>query len=466
MRDALRGLARKGAVVPDHFGLAYDRWAPINTDHAKEKERWKLSNEDRETWLTSLSNIKVPNGYEAAFTRWKDGLAEDRSLCVEVTFCSRLLLGHGNPTAVENGLTVHHTWGTPVIPGSSLKGLLNHYVQVVYGPDGPGDKDREDWRGVGWDGGRIKKAPGKYHKYLFGAPASDDAPEGMSRGNVIFQDAWMVPGVAQPFARDVLTPHQFAYYRDEDGAAAGPNDWDSPNPVGLMTVKPGVTFLLALTGPEEWTRLTLKLLVEALYEWGVGGKTAAGYGRIDSDARDKALESLLTEEDRAQKRAEGWAKELFEAPAIKWVRENKADLEGGALSAEQRARREKLIALGFAAAWAEGKQKDGKNNEPAKVLTELAAALGVVQQRAAAQPQGEASAAVSAEHQAQIDAIEKVAQFTELVEGGALEAWPLEALKALSGGAQKKFDFKKGLKGTKHEGAFKKLRELMRAKEG
>ena len=34
------------------------------------------------------------------------------------------------------GLTVHHTWGVPVIPGASLKGLCAHYTAATYGMGG------------------------------------------------------------------------------------------------------------------------------------------------------------------------------------------------------------------------------------------------------------------------------------------------------------------------------------------
>src|SRR5690606_17987305 len=53
---------------------------------------------------------------------------------------------------------------------------------------------------------------------------------------------------------------------------------DSPNPVAFLTVRPKCRFLLALSGPSEWTDLAGKLLADALASWGVGGKTSAGYG--------------------------------------------------------------------------------------------------------------------------------------------------------------------------------------------
>jgi CRISPR-associated protein Cmr6 len=110
-----------------------------------------------------------------------------------------------------------------------------------------------------------------------------DGEEGAARrGCVEFHDALYVPGSAghKPFARDVLTVHQKRYYDSREDSKEWPSDWDSPNPVGFLTVRPGTRFLLVLTGPGEWTGLAMTLLLEALAAWGIGGKTSTGYGRL------------------------------------------------------------------------------------------------------------------------------------------------------------------------------------------
>jgi CRISPR-associated protein Cmr6 len=37
---------------------------------------------------------------------------------------------------------------------------------------------------------------------------------------------------------------------------------------------------VALSGPPDWTEFAGRLLRDALEQWGVGGKTSAGYGRL------------------------------------------------------------------------------------------------------------------------------------------------------------------------------------------
>lgn len=296
MRDALAHLWQ-GVETADHAGLAYDVLAPVVDGAVPESERSR--------WLERIARTKLPDGYPSAYTVWADALAGDESRGAEVELASRLLVGHGNSSAIDVGLTLHNTWGVPVIPGSALKGLLAHYVDAVIGPvDGdrawhPLDpnapaaaKERLAWKGVTWRGPRIQDAPGAVHRALFGAPTAEsddvwrahDPDVGQRRGLVVFHDAWMVPPAkATPhLAVDVLTVHQKNYYNHQ-GAKGGPNDHDDPNPVGFLSVPPGVRFLLALSGPPVWTELALTLLREALTEWGVGGKTSAGYGRIARD---------------------------------------------------------------------------------------------------------------------------------------------------------------------------------------
>ncbi len=290
MRARLRALAQR--QQPDHAGLAYDVWAPfeaLGADEAQDHAREKL----RDEWLGRLERLELPGDYARAYEVWAHGLLSDGSAVAYGRLTSRLLVGHGNASPTEVGLTLHHTWGAPIIPGSALKGLLAHYVATLYGPDAQGaDPEREAFRGVRWDGHRIAAGPGAVYRSLFGAPSSDDGGEAEA-GYVIFHDALLVPpgvggSAARPFARDVLTPHQATHARAggrdaQTGADVWPSDYDDPTPVSFLSVRPGGEFLIALGGDPDWARFTLDLLCAALEQWGVGGKTVAGYGRMTFD---------------------------------------------------------------------------------------------------------------------------------------------------------------------------------------
>lgn len=293
MRDVLRSLRR----LPDHVGLAYDMWAPVAAtgDHAG-----KVPDDDRDEWFERLEGQGVNRDYEQAYARWYGALEGLQATVAQVVLSSRLLIGHGNPSAAEVGLTVHHTWGVPLLPGSSLKGLLHHAVVDRYGPDSETwsvhplaqeDEARAGFQPAYWEDRHARHGPGVAVRSLFGAPAADsdrqwqrpdeDAPVGAQRGGLSFLDAWLVPNsVDRPFRKDTLTVHQRGYYGQSGDERSWPNDYEGPNPVGFLTVRPGPRFLLAIAGSEPLARWAMDELLLALDERGIGGKTTSGYGRL------------------------------------------------------------------------------------------------------------------------------------------------------------------------------------------
>lgn len=293
MRRAMHGVIVGRPEIPEHMGLAYDVLAPVTED--PREQTTKVPDERKGEWLDQLERQSVPKDYACFFDCWKRAFEKEGCGTAELRAVSRILVGHGNPSATEVGITLHHTWGVPCVPGSALKGLLSHYVDAVYGPrkeglaaasGGPGDGERDQYRGVIWSRSRIQRGPGRVYRAIFGAPsAEEDHPasgeEGAIQGGVVFHDALYVPGSCpgdKPFARDVLTVHHREYYTS--GGESYPNDYDSPNPVGFLSVRPGARFLVALGGASEWTTFVMPLLQDALRDWGVGGKTTSGYGRL------------------------------------------------------------------------------------------------------------------------------------------------------------------------------------------
>ena len=328
MRQVLRDSI--GCDVPDHLGLAYDAWAPTEVADGK------VSDDNRRPWLDKLAKLAVSPDYARSFERWKASFSATGDRLAELTLASRLLIGHGNASAIV-GLTVHHTWGVPVIPGSALKGLVAHYVDAIYGPTDPGKKPweqqgderaRADYQSVTWNRRRIERGPGAIYRALFGAPDAredealreHDFAAGAAAGVVTFHDALYVPGSIadnKPFAADVLTVHQKGYY-DSSGQSA-PNDYASPNPVAFLTVRPKCRLLLALSGPSEWTELAGQLLADALRNWGVGGKTAAGYG-IGTVGQWKAPEPRRSKAEQAVADMEKHGKDALSGDIEKWLR--------------------------------------------------------------------------------------------------------------------------------------------------
>jgi CRISPR-associated protein Cmr6 len=319
MRECLRQIQR----VPDHVGLAYDTWAPVGPEG-----KVPDADDKRAKWLAQLASLAISPDYARAFERWRSSFAGTSVRLVELTLVSRLLVGHGNASATDVGLEVHHTWGVPTIPGSALKGLLAHYVDAVYGPSDPSlrpweqpDSDeqaRARLQGTTWDKQRIQRGPGDVFRTLFGAPDADEdgtwrdrgIAAGATVGSVVFHDALYIPGSApenRAYSTDVLTVHQKEYYGSL--GKTWPCDYDGPNPIAFLTVRPQTKLLFALSdlrgGNGECVNLAMRLLLDALREWGVGGKTTGGYGR------------LLSDDELAKQRTRSTASEVSPGPKHK-----------------------------------------------------------------------------------------------------------------------------------------------------
>jgi len=186
--------------------------------------------------------------YKLAFERWK---AMTPGADADLDVRGRLIVGLGGENVLETGITLHHTYGIPVIPGSALKGLAAHYCSQEAGRENPDLREG-----------------GAHYRTIFGT--TDDS------GHVVFHDAWIHPG-SKGLVADVMTPHHGNYYAGKPGAA--PTDFDDPNPVTFLSVA-GKFRVVVSCENKDWADFTLKLLKAALRDWGVGGKTSAGYGRL------------------------------------------------------------------------------------------------------------------------------------------------------------------------------------------
>ncbi len=217
--------------------------------------------------------------YRRAFDRWRGGISEVRAEAdLQTPPHSRLIVGLGNKGVIEAGLRLHHTYGVPLIPGSALKGLASHYCAEVWGKTDP----QYALPSHGFDPDRDTN----YHRLLFGA--TDDS------GVIRFEDAWLHPDSLAPrdqgLLADVMTPHHQKWQTDENIA---PTDFDSPVPVPFLSVAGRFHLALSWQGPDhpdagKWVGLAFSLLREVVQEWGVGGKTTSGYGRL-SDASERPV---------------------------------------------------------------------------------------------------------------------------------------------------------------------------------
>lgn len=208
--------------------------------------------------------------YDAAYSRWNESFSPSPlHLTQELHTGGRLIIGLGSSGVLETGLRLHHTYGVPLIPGSALKGVASHYCHEAWG--------QRHLESVG-EGHRQFRRGEKAHSLLFGTTSDG--------GVITFHDAWITPRSLGEGAlhMDVMTPH----HPDWQAKGVPPTDIDSPTPIPFLSVSGAFQVRLSWSGPIEtpaeraqaWTQLAMGLLQEALAEWGVGGKTSSGYGRL------------------------------------------------------------------------------------------------------------------------------------------------------------------------------------------
>lgn len=224
--------------------------------------------------------------YQAGYDRWKATLPAVRAETI-LEVQGRMIIGLGAENVLETGITLHQTYGVPFIPGSALKGLAAHYAHSVWGSE---EEERKPFLNRGENRRQnVKGFQGDYHKILFG--------DQTQAGYITFHDAWITPEtLGRSLCRDVMTVHHPKYYQaDAQDNESAPTDFDSPIPIPFLSVKGSFHVTVSCDVNDEngrnWAKLAVELLKEALAEWGIGGKTNSGYGRLVESRKDSSIHS-------------------------------------------------------------------------------------------------------------------------------------------------------------------------------
>jgi CRISPR-associated protein Cmr6 len=186
--------------------------------------------------------------YNKFLKRWKVLLESINSTQITGKVQWRLVVGLGSGSVLETSMTLHHIFGVPYIPGTTLKGVVSSYYIEQY-------KSIEQFA-MNEDQTYIK---------LFGNENQ--------KGKVIFFDAF--PTEFPKLEIDIMNPHYSKYYKGE----TPPADWLTPVPIKFLTVAKDTEFIFAFkTEEEELKKLVKELIKESLENFGIGAKTAVGYG--------------------------------------------------------------------------------------------------------------------------------------------------------------------------------------------
>lgn len=330
MTDAFRAALKPAVQVVDgnrrldNPGLVLDRYQCRTRADADAMGRL----------LDRVCSSPPPPLYRDAFAEWRRTiLALPGVRAQEFGARTRLIVGLGSESVRETGITLLRPYGVPVLPGSALKGLARRYAQEFLDPS-----QRDALR------------------YLFGEQAM--------ASYLTYLDAWYVPDSApgdQPLCRDVITVHHPRYYASQ-GKDRAPWDFDDPNPVPFIAAQG--RYLVAVLAPDagaEWAEQALRVLTQALGDWGIGGKTSSGYGRLDphgprlplppeAEAAQGAAQKLI-DRIRALTPAEA-AERVDGIPRLRSLYEEARELADEAMqTAAYRAIRDKLEEAGVLKQW-------------------------------------------------------------------------------------------------------------------
>jgi CRISPR-associated protein Cmr6 len=280
MRNALSG------HDTGHAGLLLECRLPLCLENAADLEDQTRRQEYQKVLIEKACKWEGEDLYRLAFQQYRARLEQLRARTSEVRTLDRVIVGLGADNPLETSITLNRLYGVPLIPGSALKGLARSYLRNQV------RTHLDQAEGPSWE---------ECDRVLFG-----DTSE---CGKVVFFDAWWVPDGEPPLSKDVITVHHPGYYNPPGGKRLPPTDFDDPNPVSFVSARG--SFLVAVKGPDEgWTGFALKLLLQALEDYGVGAKTSSGYGRLiavedqaqpdgsgPANLEESFLECFLTELD-------------------------------------------------------------------------------------------------------------------------------------------------------------------------
>ncbi|RMG26605.1 MAG: type III-B CRISPR module RAMP protein Cmr6 [Methanobacteriota archaeon] len=227
-----------------NMGLVFNKYFPWNINKEISKSHGWIN-----AYIKEFNNIHSKDEYNL---RYRKMVRKSNGLLFEMKCMSDLIIGMGNAHPMENGFTFDHTQGLPFIPGTTIKGI---------------------WKA-------SEQAKAKEEK----KESKNNAKEDKKVDDFVFLDA--IP-LSVKLRLDIMTPHYQPYY--SSGGTSPPGDWYNPIPIQFITVSKGSKFLWGILSrtkdrnglqKDNLKRVTSQIK-EHLLNFGIGGKTAVGYGRIE-----------------------------------------------------------------------------------------------------------------------------------------------------------------------------------------
>ncbi|MCB0473998.1 MAG: type III-B CRISPR module RAMP protein Cmr6 [Flavobacteriaceae bacterium] len=183
----------------------------------------------------------------------------------------RLVVGLGGESVYETSITLHHVYGIPYIPGSSIKGVVRSWIITSYF-----SCHDENGQKIAFNLKKAEERAQKHPGFIDWFGSQDEA------GKITFFDAF--PIEAPRIEPDIMNVHYQNYYSDNKGRTA-PTDYQRTNPIPFLTVS-GSPFQFIIGARNKsllesetiQDRSIIAWLKDALESHGIGAKTAVGYG--------------------------------------------------------------------------------------------------------------------------------------------------------------------------------------------
>lgn len=242
--------------------------------------------------INTIANVTASDLYLLAFNRWLDATHEDGNdnfATVTAKVDGRLFTGLSLGGTLETGATTHHTYGMPMLAGSSVKGAVRSYTEHLFAErneDGTLKFEKSD----NTNKIIVQEQKQQILDLLFGADNDDGDDDSQGdAGYLIWHDAWWIPMVNdqgslltgndyKPFVGDVVTVHHPKYYNRELDEAL-----NMENPVPNQQVAIQGSFYFVIEGEQKWVHFARELLKETLANVGLGSKGSSGYGYFALD---------------------------------------------------------------------------------------------------------------------------------------------------------------------------------------
>lgn len=270
----------------DNYSLKLNRFAFYNN----QDQKFKFFNSDRRKGISfnkpnfteinfkDLATKQLALG-DAIFDKPKaDGTRYKNHEVLTFNLNWRMVVGLGHESVYETAITLHHIYGFPYIPASSIKGVLRSWIITQCFDKEAGNNT------IDLAGAEERALNDKGFVVLFGNTET--------QGSITFLDAY--PTQSPNIEPDVMNPHYGPYYGKKEklnGDKEAPVDYHNPVPIPFLTVvNTPFQFIFGTQSTQTIetgkfagkTNLAIiqKWLPQALMEHGIGAKTAVGYGML------------------------------------------------------------------------------------------------------------------------------------------------------------------------------------------